>query len=109
MDKSLLFLIIVIPSIFVLFYPYHLGEESLRPNTPEVWTGGTIPDEKAYFGWAQIYYETGKTYIPLEEVGPDKIQHINFIIGSNPNECIFTSVKIEKHDTQFETKQEISI
>ena len=104
MDKSLLFLIIVIPSIFVLFYPYHLGEESLRPNTPEVWTGGTIPDEKAYFGWAQIYYETGKTYIPLEEVGPDKIQHINFIIGSNPNECIFTSVKIEKHDTQFETK-----
>ncbi|RLF41089.1 MAG: hypothetical protein DRN12_03930 [Thermoplasmata archaeon] len=104
MNKWILILIFIIPPIFVLSFPYHIGEESFRPNTPKMWTGGTIPDEKGYFGWAQIYYETGKIYLPLEEIGPPKIQHIDFIIGDTPSKCIFMKIKVEEHDTQWETK-----
>ncbi|HEC92248.1 MAG TPA: hypothetical protein ENI51_04525, partial [Candidatus Atribacteria bacterium] len=67
----------------------------------EIWTGGTNPDEAGYFGWAQIYYETGKTYIPLEEIGPNKIQHIDFYIGESPETSIFAKVDISKQECQI--------
>jgi hypothetical protein len=28
------------------------------------WTGGTIPDERSFIGWAQIYWETGHLWLP---------------------------------------------
>jgi len=63
----------------------------------EIWSGGTIPDEDGYFGWAYIYYTTGKTYIPLEDVGPDKIQQVDFFIGDSPETCVFTGVEVSNN------------
>jgi hypothetical protein len=62
-----------------------------------MWDGGTIPDEHAYFGWAWIYHRSGKTYVPLEEVGRTKIQRLDFFIGNTPENCVF--VKIELSDS----------
>ncbi|HEC91402.1 MAG TPA: hypothetical protein ENI51_00150, partial [Candidatus Atribacteria bacterium] len=79
----ILLILFIISSSFVLSFPYPIGEQRHPPNFPEkfpggtelnntqrhppasseIWTGGTNPDEAGYFGWAQIYYETGKTYI----------------------------------------------
>ena len=118
----ILIIFFVITSVFVLSFPYPIGKQSSRPSFPNVWTedsppggpsegdkspppmssetwaGGTVPDEGAYFGWAQIYFETGKIYVPLEEVGPTKIQHVDFFIGNTPEDCIFAKVDISKDD-----------
>ena len=117
----ILIILFVISSGFVLSFPYPIGEQKRPPSFPdigtgstvpndtieeerhpptssEIWTGGTIPDEGGYFGWAQVYYETGKTYIPLEEVGPTKIQHVDFHIGDSPETCIFVKVDISRDD-----------
>ena len=109
-SRLVLFILIaffVISSAFVLSFPYPIGEQRHPPDFPkdwtgdsssdgsiggekqpptssEIWAGGTIPDEGGYFGWAQIYYETGKIYIPLEEIGINKIRHIDFFIGDPP-------------------------
>lgn len=102
-----LVILLSISSFFILSFPYPLHEKSMRPGVHPIWTGGTIPDEHSYFGWAQIYYETGKTYIPLEEVGPSKIQHVDFFIGNNPKECIFAKVDVSRDaqsSLQWETK-----
>jgi hypothetical protein len=125
-SRLVLFILIaffVISSAFVLSFPYPIGEQRHPPDFPkdwtgdsssdgsiggekqpptssEIWAGGTIPDEGGYFGWAQIYYETGKIYIPLEEIGTNKIQHIDFFIGDSPENCIFAKVDVSRdnHD-----------
>ncbi len=102
-SRVILLLLILLPTLFIISFPYPIGEESRGFADKKTWTGGTIPDEKAYYGWAQIYYETHNIYLPLEEVGPPKIQHIDFYIGENPSKCIFTEVKVEKQQ-QWETK-----
>ena len=107
---SILVLVIlfIVTSAFVASFSYPLGEQrNLSPASNDIWTGGTIPDEKGYFGWAQIYYETGKTHIPLEEIGPTKIQHVDFFIGDSPEECIFAKVDISEDEpdkTDWEIK-----
>ena len=117
----ILLILFIISSAFVLSFPYPIGEQRHPPNFPEnftggtesnntqghpstsseIWTGGTNPDEGGYFGWAQIYYETGKTYIPLEEIGPNKIQHLDFYIGESPETSIFAKVDISKQKGQI--------
>lgn len=113
----ILIIFFVITSVFVISFPYPIGEQRRPPNFPNVWTedsppggpigedksppptssetwaGGTVPDEGAYFGWAQIYYETGKTYVFLEEIGDTKVQHVDFFIGSSSEECIFAKTE----------------
>ncbi|HDM67288.1 MAG TPA: hypothetical protein ENG62_02745, partial [Thermoplasmatales archaeon] len=101
--RIVLLLLILLPTFFIISFPYPIGEENNRFTDKKTWTGGTIPDEKAYYGWAQIYYETHNIYLPLEEVGPPKIQHIDFYIGENPSKCVFTDIKVEKQQ-QWETK-----
>ena len=112
----ILLILFIITSVFIISFPYPLGEQGDHPNFPnndtitekkphpaskEIWTGGTNPDEAGYFGWAQIYYETGKTYIPLEEIGPNKIQHIDFYITGSPETSIFAKVDISKQECQI--------
>ncbi len=87
--KFILIVLFMISSVFVLSFPYPLQE---RPNG--MWDGGTIPDEHAYFGWAWIYYKTGKTYVPLEDVGRTKIQHLDFFIGNTPESCVFVKIDV---------------
>jgi len=117
----ILLILFLISSAFILSFPYPIGEQRHPPNfsenfpggtepnntqghpptSSEIWTGGTNPDEAGYFGWAQIYYETGKTYIPLEEIGPNKIQHMDFYIGESPETSIFVKVDISKQEGQI--------
>lgn len=84
----ILLILFLVSSSFVLSFPYPLR------NDLGMWNGGTIPDEHAYFGWAWIYYKTGKTYVPLEEIGPRKVQHLDFYIGDSPEDCVFAKVEI---------------
>lgn len=112
----MLFVLFIITTMFILSFPYPLGEQRIHPDFPEmgsenlnndsvkvhpyipkeIWTGGTNPDEGGYYGWAQIYYETGRIYIPFEDIGPDKIQQIAFYKGNSPENSIFAKVDIEK-------------
>ncbi len=114
----ILILIFIFSSIYILSFPYPWGKGAPNPNVPgehhqtlpkppwqiSMWSGGTIPDENAYFQWAWVYYTTGKTYIPLEDIGPDKIQHFNFIIGSSPQGSYFIKVTISQIEEIWESK-----
>lgn len=112
-QKRVLALVFFIITMFVLSFPYPWNQGAGNPGAPagqaptepgpeggmipEIWSGGTIPDENGYFGWAYIYYSTGKTYIPLEDVGPDKIQQVDFFIGDSPETCVFTRVEVSNN------------
>ena len=113
-----LILIFIFSSAYILSFPYPWGGGAPNPNLPgghhqpppkqpwqvSMWSGGTIPDENAYFQWAWIYYITGKTYVPLEDIGPDKIQHFNIIIGSSPQNSYFIRVTISHLEQIWESK-----
>jgi hypothetical protein len=101
----ILVLFFIVSSAFVLSYPYPM-KRTHEHYEPRIWTGGTIPDEHAYFRWAQIYYETGKTYVPLEEIGSSKVQHVDFYIGDSPGNCVFAKVDVSR-DKRAETIWEI--
>jgi len=99
-DKYVIILIFlfIFSSLYILSFPYPWGEGVTAPGMPhqptqvwekEMWSGGTVPDENAYFQWAWIYYTTGKTYVPLEEIGPDKIARFSFFIGDSPQSSYF--------------------
>ena len=103
----ILVLVFILSSIYVLSFPYPWGEGAQNPHMPggshhyapwerKMWSGGTIPDENAYFQWAWVYYHTGKDYVPLEDIGPDKTQNFNFYIGDSPQNSYFIKVTISQ-------------
>ncbi|HDN50736.1 MAG TPA: hypothetical protein ENG06_03065 [Thermoplasmatales archaeon] len=94
---TVLIVLFLVSSAFVLSFPYPVGEMK-GPHPQGMWNGGIIPDEHGYFGWAWIYYTTGKSYVPLEEVGPKKIQQVDFFIGDSPEKCIFARVEVSGND-----------
>ncbi len=115
----ILILIFIFSSIYILSFPYPWGEGASNPNVPggpnpqqpqkppsqvNMWSGGTIPDENAYFQWAWVYYTTGKTYIPLEDICPDKIQHFNIVIGNAPRNSYFIKVTISHMEEVWESR-----
>ncbi len=111
----LLILLFFLVSIYILSFPYPWGEGVSAPGAPKnehsgpgwqesMWSGGTIPDENAYFQWAWIYYTTGRNYVPLEEIGPDKIQHFNLIIGNSPQDSYFLRVKISQVTDKWQSR-----
>lgn len=117
-SSIILILTFIFSSVYVLSFPYPWGEGAPNPNLPggqhqpptnppwqvSMWSGGTIPDENAYFQWAWVYYKTGKTYVPLEDIGPDKVQHFNVIIGASPRDSYLISVtlsQIEMWESKF--------
>ncbi len=108
-QKRVLVLIFVIVALFVLSFPYPWNQGAGNPGgqgpepegagppsstESELWSGGTIPDENGYFGWAYVYYKTGRSYIPLEDAGPTKIQPLDFFIGDSPETCVFARVEV---------------
>ena len=111
----ILLLIFIFSSIYILSFPYPWGEGAANPHMPagshinapwerKIWSGGTIPDENAYFQWAWIYYTTGKNYVPLEDIGPDKIQHFSFFIGESPKNSYFMKVTISQAGGKWESR-----
>jgi hypothetical protein len=94
--KFLLLLVILflISTSFVFSFSYPLAQKSSKPGTPVRWGGGVVPDEDAYFNWAQIYHETGETYVPLEELGRTKIRNYDFFLGRTPEDSIFANVEV---------------
>ncbi|MFQ5910087.1 MAG: hypothetical protein ACE5IJ_05120 [Thermoplasmata archaeon] len=104
MQMPMIFMVLtfLVASSFVLLYDYPLGsgQAFFRRSPPgeDVWTGGTIPDEDAYYGWAQIYYETGKQYVYLEDLGRDKIASVDFFLGPNESTSVFTSFSTARTD-----------
>lgn len=101
---SILLTMFVVTSAFVLLYDYPLGSRPMfsrpGPSGEGMWTGGTIPDEDGYFGWAQIYFETGKQYVYLEDLGPDKLAGVDFFLGSNESDSVFTTYSIVHEESQ---------
>ncbi len=93
---AILIILFFISTSFVLSFSYPLGQQNPRPGAPEKWTGGVVPDESAYFRWAQIYHETDETYVPLEELGTIKKQNYDFFLGKTPKDCIFVKVEVTK-------------
>lgn len=88
----------LLTSSFVLLYNYPIGSRPAPflegPSRTSGWTGGTIPDEDGYFGWAQIYFETGKQYVYLEDIGPDKVASVDFFLGSNRSTSLFSTYTV---------------
>lgn len=111
----ILIVIFIIASIYILSFPYPWGKGAENPHIPggsshyapwqrKIWSGGTIPDENAYFQWAWIYYTTGRNYIPLEDIGPDKIQHFSFFIGNSSQDSYFMRVTISQIGGKWESR-----
>ena len=114
-EAKILIFTFIISSIYVLSFPYPWGEGAPNPNIPvhtpqkeswqiPMWSGGTIPDENAYFQWAWIYYKTKKTYVPIEDIGLDKIQHFNFIIGNSSHNSYFMKIVVSQIEEKWESR-----
>jgi len=101
--KWRLLLVFILCNVLIFSFKYPLPHVT-SPEGKEIWVGGTIPDEHAYFGWAQIYAETGNTYLPLEDIGPPKLQHVDFYLGDTGSSSIFASVKVSDPGSEKELR-----